>query len=299
MAACILCGAGERESVLEVSVPCADALQLFRLLRCRACGLVATDPQLSSQILEAHYDSGYWGRSSPDNLDWVRRDQRPRTDFLYRFAPRGRVLDVGCGLRLFLLALDPVQWDRWGVEAMPLPHAQASQRLGADRILRGELITAALPEAPFDVITFWDVLEHLPNPRAALERAFRLLRPGGRVLLSLPNFAGWQARHFGADWYALSLPHHLFHFTPATLQRLLETSGFRLLACEERFGPASYHALKHSLLTRMTRRYGPRAGRLAYYSLKPFLHPLDWIATRTGGGAHQVVCAERPVDAPQ
>ena len=115
--------------------------------------------------------------------------------------------------------------------------------------------------------------------------------------MSLPNFAGWQARHFGADWYALSLPHHLFHFTPETLQRLLETCGFRLCAREGRFGSANYHSLKHSLLNRMTRRYGSRAGWLAYYLLKPFLHPLDWITTHAGGGAHQVVCAERPAGA--
>ena len=152
--ACILCGGAERETVLEAAVPTAGATQVFRLLRCRTCGLVATHPQLSSQELEAHYGSAYWGRTRPDDLDWVRRDQRPRTNFLYRFAQRGRVLDVGCGLGLFLLALDPAQWDRWGVEAMPLPHAEASQRLGADRILRGELTTAALPEAHFEVITF-------------------------------------------------------------------------------------------------------------------------------------------------
>ncbi|MFQ5845460.1 MAG: class I SAM-dependent methyltransferase, partial [Planctomycetota bacterium] len=174
----------------------------------------------------------------------------------------------------------------------------AASRLGADRLVRPDLPAApeasGLPREPFDVITFWDVLEHLANPRAALEAAFRRLRPGGLVLLSLPNFASYQARHFREDWYALSLPHHLYHFTPATLTKLLEAAGFRVRVLEDRFGQENYHALKHSLLNRMTRRYGPRAGRVRYYLLKPFLHPWERVSTRFAGGSHLAVCAERP-----
>jgi hypothetical protein len=85
----------------------------------------------------------------------------------------------------------------------------------------------------------------------------------------------------------------LYHFTPATWTRLMEATGFRRRALENCFGQENYHALKHSLLNRMTRRHGARGGRLRYFLLRPFLHPWEWISTRLGGGSSLQVCAER------
>ena len=119
--------------------------------------------------------------------------------------------------------------------------------------------------------------------------------PSGPVtpVVNLSNFESYQAHRFREDWYALSLPHHFFHFTPARLTRLLEASGFRVRALENRQGPENYHALKHSLPSRMTRLHGLRRGRLRYYLTKPFLHPWEWISTRLGGGSSMQICAER------
>ena len=308
---CVLCGAFEREPVLEVTLNQSSRPQTFRLLRCRSCGLVMTDPRLSGDALEAYYHQDYWGRVRAEDLDWVRRSERPRTAFLERFLSGGRLLDVGCGQGIFLLALDPARWERYGLEVMPSAHREALRRLAPsstreglalnrtgsglapDRIIAAELTAAGLPGEHFDVITFWDVLEHLPDPRAALVEAFRLLRPGGLVLLRLPNFSSYQARRFGEDWFALQLPYHFYHFTPATLTRLLEVTGFRVRAMEPCYGLQNYHSLKHSLLSCMVRRHGRRGGRLRYYLLKPFLHPWEWISTRLGGGSSLQVCAER------
>ncbi|PYU23602.1 MAG: hypothetical protein DMG30_11065 [Acidobacteria bacterium] len=207
--------------------------------------------------------------------------------------PQRSVLDVGCGLGFFLRALDPKRWDRYGIEPMPFPYREAAHSLGADRVLNTELIAAGLPSGKFDVVTFWDSLEHLPNPRAVLQEVGRLLRPGGIILIGLPNFGGYQAHHFGDDWFGLSLPHHLCHYTRETLTRLLDGCGFSVRVMEDRSGPENYHALKHSLLKRLTRLHGPRGGRLRYYSVKPFLHPWEWISTRWGGGSSLQVCAER------
>jgi len=292
---CPLCGALNRETVLEARVGDPEGPLLFYLQRCTLCGLVMTEPRLKGTELAAHYDDKYWGRTRLDDLAWVRRDQRHRTTFLQRFRRQGCLLDVGCGLGLFLHALDPTRWDRYGVELMPVPYQQAVRLLGAERVRQCELTTAGFPSAHFDVVTFWDVLEHLPNPRQALAETFRILRPGGLVFLTLPNWASYQARHFRQDWYALSLPHHLYHFTPQTLTRLLTATGFRLRVLEDHFGKENYHSLKHSLLNRLTRRYGRLGGRARYYLLKPLLYPWEWLSTRLGGGSHLQVCAERPV----
>lgn len=290
---CPLCGALNRETVFEARAGDPEAPLLFHLQRCTLCGLVMTEPRLTGAELGAHYEGEYWGRTRLDDPAWVRRDQRHRTAFLQRFLRQGRILDVGCGLGLFLHALDPVRWDRYGLELMPVPYQQAARLLGAERVVQRELAAASFPREHFDVVTFWDVLEHLPNPRQALEETFRILRPGGLVFITLPNWASYQARHFQEDWYALSLPHHLYHFTPQTLARLLNATSFRLRVLEDRFGKENYHSLKHSLLNRLTRRHGRLGGRARYYLLKPFLYPWEWLSTRLGGGSHLRVCAER------
>jgi 2-polyprenyl-3-methyl-5-hydroxy-6-metoxy-1,4-benzoquinol methylase len=291
--ACPLCGSIDAQPVLEKTINGAGAALPFRLWRCSSCDLVRTEPQLTPQALEPYYREEYWGGIGPADANWIRRDQRHRTAFLDRFRSEGSVLDVGCGLGFFLRALDPQRWDRYGVEPMPVPYREAARSLGSDRILNTELIAARWPSGRFDVVTFWDSLEHLPNPRAILREAGRLLRPGGIVLIGLPNFGGYQARHFGEDWLELSLPHHLCHYTRATLTRLLEHCGFRIRVMEDRAGSENYHALKHSLLNRLTRLHGRRGGRLRYYAAKPFLHPWEWMSTRWGGGSSLQVCAER------
>jgi len=290
--ACPLCGSRDANLVLTRAIALPGGDQPFRLWRCTKCDLVRTEPQLAPEAIAPFYGVEYWGAIQDADPDWIRRDQRHRTAFLHRFRDSGAILDVGCGLGFFLRALDPSRWDRHGVEPMPLPYQQAARALGSGRIAHVPLAAAALPAARFDVVTFWDSLEHLPDPRAELQEARRVLRPGGLVLIALPNFGGYQARHFGEDWYHLSLPHHLYHFTSATLTRLLDSCGFRVRVLEDRAGPDHYHALKHSLLNRMTRLHGARGGWLRYYAAKPFLHLWEWASTRWGGGSSLQVCAE-------
>lgn len=291
--ACALCSSMDAQQILEKKIGGPSAASVFRLWRCSTCGLVSTEPQLSPRELEPYYAEEYWGGIEPADVNWIRRDQRHRTGFLGRFRGEGCVLDVGCGLGFFLRALDSKRWDRYGIEPMPVPYREAARALGAERIFNAELIAARLPAGKFDVITFWDSLEHLPAPCAILREAARLLRPGGLLLIGLPNFGGYQARHFGEDWFGLSLPHHFFHYTRESLTRLLEHCGFRVRVMEDRSGPENYHALKHSLLNRLTRRHGKRGGRALYYAVKPILHPWEWVSTRLGGGSSLQVCAER------
>ena len=123
--ACVLCGEPVSEPVFQVTPEGMDgthAPRTFTLLRCDSCGLVMTAPRLDQAELEPYYGPEYWGRVDADNPEWVRRDQAPRTAFLERFRREGRVLDVGCGLGLFLLALDPARWERFGLEVMPAAH---------------------------------------------------------------------------------------------------------------------------------------------------------------------------------
>ena len=84
-------------------------------------------------------------------------------------------------------------------------------------------------EGPFDAVTMWHVLEHLPDPLGAVVRAVDLMRPGGRLVISVPNVDSLQARFGGERWFHLDLPRHLFHFGPRSPSALVERAGLRVV----------------------------------------------------------------------
>ena len=88
------------------------------------------------------------------------------------------------------------------------------------------LVDAGYPEAHFDQVIIWHVFEHLLDPRRTLEEIHRVLKPGGRLILAVPNFSSFQARATGPAWFHLDLPRHLYQFPLAALDQLLERVGF-------------------------------------------------------------------------
>ncbi|MFQ5730884.1 MAG: class I SAM-dependent methyltransferase, partial [Planctomycetaceae bacterium] len=94
--------------------------------------------------------------------------------------------------------------------------------------IAGGLRDAAYPSDHFDLVILWHVLEHLPDPQDTLEEVRRILTPGGRLALAVPNFSSLQARLFGPAWFHLDLPRHLYHFPAGALQRLSIECGFHV-----------------------------------------------------------------------
>jgi SAM-dependent methyltransferase len=137
-------------------------------------------------------------------------------------------LEIGCGDGRLLSALQAAGWQVLGVERSP-DAALAARHRGVD-VCVADVIALGLPTASCDLVIFWHALEHLADPRAALQEARRLLRDGGRLVVAAPNLASWQARLLGVRWYHLDVPRHLFHFTPPTLERLLQETGFQPVA---------------------------------------------------------------------
>jgi SAM-dependent methyltransferase len=116
-------------------------------------------------------------------------------------------------------------WRVVGVEPSADAVRTARERLGLD-VREGTLEQAALPAGSADVVTMRMVLEHVPDPRRVLAEAHRIMRPGGRILLSVPNAGSLEARAFGPRWFAWELPRHLSHFDPGSLGRMLRQAGF-------------------------------------------------------------------------
>ena len=136
------------------------------------------------------------------------------------------MLDIGCGAGQKLLEFRSLGWDVRGVE-LSQQAADQGRKMGL------EIVTAALSEVPwpegsFSAITFYHSLEHLPSPRLALREAFRLMAAGGELLVAVPNFGCLERRLFGRDWGWLDVPVHFYHFTKASLTRIISEAGFKV-----------------------------------------------------------------------
>jgi SAM-dependent methyltransferase len=127
----------------------------------------------------------------------------------------GRALDVGCGRGDLAAGLIARRWRVDGIE--PSPRAAGAALRQGVHIVGSSLASATLASDGYDLAVFRHSLEHVSDPLAAMSRVREALRPGGCVVISVPNFASWQRRRFGACWFHLDLPRHRVHFTPSSL----------------------------------------------------------------------------------
>lgn len=140
-----------------------------------------------------------------------------------RGRPAGRALDVGCGRGDLAVLLARQGWTMTGIDPSPDACAVVSSR-GIDARC-GTLSTVALEPETYDVVIFRHSLEHINDPVAALRTILAALTPGGVVLVTVPNFGGWQRRRFAGRWFHLDVPRHRVHFTPGSLERALTEAG--------------------------------------------------------------------------
>ena len=142
-------------------------------------------------------------------------------------------MELGCSHGAFLQQLRDRGGECVGIEPAAEVASRAVERGFDVRVGSLESVVATDPQtfAPssFDAVFAWMVIEHLHDPVATLRLARELLKPGGTLSISVPNFGCWERRLFGHYWYALQLPTHLQHFTTASLGRLLAANGFELV----------------------------------------------------------------------
>jgi predicted TPR repeat methyltransferase len=140
------------------------------------------------------------------------------------------VLDVGCAAGFFLSVMKERGWRTLGVEVSGYIAEYGRQNYGLDVIV-GTLDEAAekLGERRFDLITFWDVVEHLPDPRTILARAAQLLKPGGKVLIETQNVRSLFARVLGRRWQHYKHHEHLYHFDRRTVRELCRQAGLNVV----------------------------------------------------------------------
>lgn len=233
---CALCGAHDAKTRFSEGI--------HRVRDCLVCGLTYVTPRRSNEdLLGEVYNASYW--RSPAAREQGYSDYRSDAELYLksfrrrwgRLAPRFparadgaayRALDVGCAAGYFLEVLRAAGWRVQGVEPSEDIAAEASSRHGADAVHVGTLESLP-PTEEFDLITFWDVLEHLPDPVAALECARARLAPGGTLVVETQNVESASARLLGRRWHHYKHGEHLVHFNPRTLQRAFEEAGLTIV----------------------------------------------------------------------
>jgi SAM-dependent methyltransferase len=214
-----------------VPVAHAPARADFTVTRCSSCGLGVTTPTPSPAELDALYPPAHYGSGGPRYRPAVERVavwfRRSRAAWISRLHPPGSALEVGCGHGYLLAALRDRGWTVQGVELHDSSAAYGRKVLDLP-IAVGDLTELRFPAASFDVVVFWHSFEHLRDPAAALRETIRVLKPGGLVIVAVPNMSSWQARWAGAQWFHWEIPRHLLHFDPTTLGALLRRAGLEV-----------------------------------------------------------------------
>lgn len=266
---CNICTADDFEVVFEGPDWIARLPGVFRLVRCRQCGLFYQNPRPDSLEIQRYYPDDYlaFQKAIAEERSLLRRIDRyygihKRCRAVHKAQPRpGRILDIGCATGLFLAGMKKRGWEVLGIELNERAARYARERLELD-VVTGDFLDAALPDRHFDVISLWDVLEHLPDPLRVLRKISEKIRPGGLLLLNLPNPESWEARRFGPLWIGWDLPRHLNLPTLPLLAGLLKQVGFNTPEVKSLTG--NYFVFKYSLGLHLDehRPHGPTISRL-------------------------------------
>ena len=204
-----------------------------QVVRCRRCGLVFYNPQPSAAQATALYSPDYFDTDFPQSgADVQVRLAHRRLDRIEREVRVGSLLDVGSGRGRFLGIALQRGWNAVGLDVSSVAAAMARSASGA-RVFEGELNGPRPSElGPIDVITLWDVLEHLGNPVAALGAARDWLKPDGLLVVQTQNVNSVTASWMGSRWEQF-VQYHLYHFSSSTLRSALERSGFEQIRIED------------------------------------------------------------------
>jgi SAM-dependent methyltransferase len=264
-----MCGADAGALLVETPDLMYPGPERFRFVACGRCGHLYQHPRPTAALIGRFYPADYL--SFPPAITDMPSPLR-RLELRAYYARRrriveravngpGRLLDLGCATGNFLDTMRRAGWMVQGVEPDPTAAAYARERFGL-RVFTGRLEQAELPASSFDAATLWDVLEHVHEPRETLAELARLLRPGGALILGLPNPDSLEARLLGPHWIGWDLPRHLNLFRPAALRAHLAKAGLQL---ERISSPMhGYAGLVMSLEQRARARGGnpARLGRL-------------------------------------
>jgi len=251
---CNLCGADDALPVTEIDG--------FHIVRCRQCGLVYVNPRYREEFLQGIYTKEYYDHDGIQNgLEFFGYDNyladeenikitfAKRLKTIERYVAQGRLLDIGCATGFFLDLARSEGWEVAGTEVSDFGARLARERFDLDVCL-GTLKELRFDAGAFDVVTMWDVIEHVVDPLGELEEVWRILGDGGLLSLITPDVGSLVARVLGSRWEEFRrVREHIYFFSRRTMTEMLRKAGFEVLRMESAdkvfyLGPAM-HRLKY------------------------------------------------------
>lgn len=240
---CPVCGKREVREFLRGPDRFHGRREKYTLARCSGCLLVwLSNPPTPSEMY-LHYTDAYHKLISAAGENSPRRWQ-DRIQILGECKRSGTLLDLGCSSGGFLGLLQGDSWKLYGIEMSADCARRAETKTGA-HVFVGDILDAPFPPESFDVITCFDVLEHLYEPLRVMIKVSEWLKPGGVFYVQVPNIDSAEARVFGTYWHGLELPRHLFHYSPAALKVLAQSAGLNVVSLETRRNPAVGTSLRY------------------------------------------------------
>ena len=217
-----------------------------QFVRCNDCALVLINPRPFLSELRAVYDADYSGAYIRKGASKRRRARKRVALLRQRYAPAGRWLDVGCSAGFILEAAAAAGFEVYGVDVEAAGVAHAREVLGFRNVFCGQLEALSLPSAAFNVITMYDVIEHVPDLNVVAAALRRLLAPGGILHIRTPDVGHWRRTRELSRWPEVKPSEHLYYFDKRTLPALLAKHGLRLRASHFTWKPALSMVFVHA-----------------------------------------------------
>lgn len=250
-------------------------------VRCSDCGTVFVTPLPQLDVVQATYLRPDYHESAEASALRMRAEADDRIDVLRAMGVQ-RIIEVGCGPGHFLDAARDRGLHIEGVD----PARTAAEAAARGHLVHKVWLEAFIPTEPFDALALWEVLEHLPDPAAALQVMREWIVPGGVVALSTPSMSGLAGRVLGRRFPMVTPPDHLELFTRVGLERLLDRAGLRA----ERW--TSFSNLGPESIARGLRRFvfgaSPRVGPVVDALARIGTAPARWIDTAGWGTSFEV-----------
>lgn len=206
----------------------------FTLHRCMNCGLIwaesAAPPPAPEDLYDDFYKNEIGGRFS-FGIEYVVRALRLfRALKIFTINPRAKsVLDIGSGRGFMLYYLKKYfGYEKAVGTQISRPAVEFSRRKLGLEIYDQDLLDLPVEDEKYDVVTIWHVLEHVRKPEQYIQRIFHVLKPGGNLIVEVPNYNSWTRKFTGRFWLGLDLDYHLYFFNPDTLGGMLRKHGFEI-----------------------------------------------------------------------
>lgn len=208
----------------------------FAVVECHKCrfGFIPTEPKSQSADY-SHYKDKSTAEEVKRGNQWLKiQVNLDRYSLIQRFKPKGRILDVGAGWGHFVLAGRQTPFEVTGIEVSTENYNFAVNELGLD--IRNVSFYDLTEISAYDIVTMWDVLEHIDNPERFIRKTHSVLKDNGIVVIKVPRGDAIIAKLLGKNWWHLG-PGHVNYFSISTISRLLTKSGFQIIEAKTTIEP--------------------------------------------------------------